>query len=130
MTDMANTNESKPGPRTRRVPKTFASEGAVRQNGGTLPVYVCNTCGHEVVWCESKRTGRPYLVSVTRGYHDQRFYMGHNVHPRDCGERRQAAIDQHAAYEAEQARQAAAAAWVPVYMQARKHIAPALAGAR
>lgn len=71
--------------RTHRSPdKGYASTGAVRQHAGSLPVYICNTCGREVVWVESKRTGKPYLVTVTRGYLDQRFYMGHNVHPRDC----------------------------------------------
>jgi predicted nucleic acid-binding protein len=72
-------------PRTHRS-NGYASPGAVNQHGGRLPVYVCNACGREVVWCESKRTGRKYLANVTHGYHDQRFYMGNNVHPRDCGE--------------------------------------------
>ncbi len=64
--------------------KGYAGEGGVRQHGGSLPVYVCNTCGSEVVWAESKRTGRKYLVNVSYGQKGQRFYMGHNVHPSDC----------------------------------------------
>jgi hypothetical protein len=72
--------------RTQRIPDTFAGQGAVRQHGGSLPVYRCNACGREVVWCESKRTGRHYLVNVSRGYMDQRFYVGSNVHPRNCAQ--------------------------------------------
>lgn len=74
-------------PRTRRG-DGYASTGAVRQHAGKLPIYVCTTCGAEVVWVESTRTGRPYLVTVSKGYLGQRYYVGANVHPRDCGERR------------------------------------------
>ena len=71
--------------RTTRIPNTHASAGAVRQSSGTLPVYRCNTCHGEVVWAESKRTGRRYLANVSRGYHDQRYYVGADVH--DCAPR-------------------------------------------
>ena len=77
--------------RTRRG-EGFASAGAVRQHGGSLPVYVCNACGDEVVWAESKRTGRKYLVTVRTGYHGQRFYVGSDLHPRDCVEQRAARV--------------------------------------
>ena len=71
----------KPAQRTRRSSdKGFATAGAVAQHGGTLPVYICNPCGKEVVWCESKRTGRKYLVTVRRGHLDQRFYIGSQIH--------------------------------------------------
>jgi hypothetical protein len=67
--------------RTRRSEdKGYASAGAAHQNGGPLPIYICNTCQTPVVWCESKRTGRKYLVNVSHGYLDQRFYRGNNVH--------------------------------------------------
>jgi len=67
--------------RTRRSPdKAFASTGAVAQTGGSLPIYICNTCEHDVVWCESKRTGKKYLVTVRRGHLDQRFYIGSQIH--------------------------------------------------
>lgn len=67
--------------RTRRsFDRMFASPGAVNQRGGKLPIYVCNTCENEVVWVESSRTGRKYLVNTLRGYHGQRFYIGANVH--------------------------------------------------
>ena len=67
-------------PKTSRVPGAFASVGAVAQTEGSLPVYRHNACGDEVVWATSKRTGRKYLVSVSYGYHGQRFYVGRNVH--------------------------------------------------
>lgn len=57
----------------------YAGSGAVNQQGN-LKVYRCNTCGAEVVWCESKRTGKHYLANVHRGYLDQRFYVGASVH--------------------------------------------------
>lgn len=61
----------------------FASEGAVRQNGGSLPIYVCNECGADVVWATSKRTGRKYLANISHGYNGARFYIGANVHQDD-----------------------------------------------
>jgi hypothetical protein len=67
--------------RTRRSPDgIYATPGAVDQHGGALPIYVCNGCGLDVVWCTSRRTGRKYLVTVSRGYRGARFYAGHNVH--------------------------------------------------
>jgi hypothetical protein len=68
-------------PRTSRsADGAFASMGAVRQNGGKLPIYVCNTCHHEVCWATSTRTGRKYLVNVRRGNLDQRYYIGSDIH--------------------------------------------------
>lgn len=61
----------------------FAGVGAVRQSSGSLPIYICNECGADVVWAESKRTGRKYLVTVSVGYKGQRFYVGANVHSDD-----------------------------------------------
>ena len=66
--------------RTTRVPDVFVGQGAVAQNGGSLPLYRCNTCLAEVVWATSKRTGRKYLANVSRGHLDQRYYIGANVH--------------------------------------------------
>lgn len=69
-------------PRTRRNERgTYATGGAVNQDGD-LPIYDCTTCGNEVVWATSNRTGRRYLVNVSRGEQGRRFYMKHNVH--DC----------------------------------------------
>jgi hypothetical protein len=65
---------------TGRLDFVYAGQGAVRQTAGTLKVYVCNACGTEVVWAESKRTGRRYLVNVSKGYLGQRYYVGANVH--------------------------------------------------
>ena len=66
--------------RTRRG-SGFASPGAVRQNGGSLPVQVCNRCGREVVWATSSRTGRKYLVTVSyRRSGGGRYYIGSNIH--------------------------------------------------
>lgn len=59
----------------------WVGEGAVAQDGN-LKLYRCTTCGDEVVWATSSRTGRHYLVNVSRGYNDQRFYVKRNAH--DC----------------------------------------------
>lgn len=58
----------------------YAGPGAVKGQGAALPVYFCNRCKREVVWAESKRTGRKYLVTVSAGRAGQRFYIGSNVH--------------------------------------------------
>ena len=68
--------------KTRRSPENiWIGTGAVRQHEGKLPLYLCNTCGAEVVWVEGK-TGRKYLANVSHGYNDARFYIGANIH--DC----------------------------------------------
>jgi hypothetical protein len=72
--------------KTERIPNEFVGQGAVRQNGGSLPLYRCNGCGEEVVWVKSGRTGAHYLVNVRTGYMGQRFYQGNDVHPRNCAE--------------------------------------------
>ena len=51
----------------------YVSEGAVRQQG-SKKLYECNTCHREVVWLESKRTGKVYLASVWRGQ-VSRYYV-------------------------------------------------------
>lgn len=58
----------------------YASPGAVNQKGGLLPIRRCQTCGDDIVFCKSARTGKSYPVSVSRGYVGQRFYIGANVH--------------------------------------------------
>jgi hypothetical protein len=69
--------------RTYRVPTDgSAGVGAVRQVGGGLPIYRCTLCDGQVVWAESKRTGRKYLANVSHGYMGQAFYVGANIH--DC----------------------------------------------
>lgn len=80
--------------KTQRIPGAFAGTGAAHQHEGSLPVYRCNACGDEVVWCQSRRTERRYLVNVSTNYKGARFYMGHNLHPKDCAERRQAQADE------------------------------------
>ena len=67
--------------RTHRAPYGgFAGTGAVAQGGGSLPIYICNTCDHEVVWATAAKTGRKYLVNVSLGQGGQRFYIGSNIH--------------------------------------------------
>lgn len=44
----------------------YVGDGAVAQQG-PKKLYTCNTCGRDVVWLESKRTGKVYLASVYRG---------------------------------------------------------------
>jgi hypothetical protein len=64
----------------------YASQGGVRQHGGSLPVVECQRCleaGHGgvlIVWATSKRTGKAYPCNVSHGYKGQRFYMGHDLH--------------------------------------------------
>jgi hypothetical protein len=58
----------------------YASVGAVRQHDASLPVFACSTCGNEIAFPTSKRTGRKYAVNVRRNYRDARFYMGHDIH--------------------------------------------------
>ena len=59
----------------------YASPGAVAQHGGKLKIYVCNECGLQVVWVESKKKpGKFYLANVRRGQSGGRFYMGHDLH--------------------------------------------------
>lgn len=57
----------------------YVGGGAVAQDG-SLKLYTCNTCHHEVVWATSARTGRVYLVNVRRGYLDQRYYVKASAH--------------------------------------------------
>lgn len=91
------TSATDTAPRTVRVPDAFAGMGAQRQAGGRLPVYECSTCGREVVWATSKRTGRRYLAEVQRGQADQRFYIGANVHTDEACARRIAERDEFSA---------------------------------
>lgn len=86
----------------RAADKGYASPGAVNQHGGDLPVYVCNTCQRDVAWAESRRTGRKYLVNVSRGYLDQRFYRGNDTH--DCDyflNQDRASAEAHAEHQAQ-----------------------------
>lgn len=97
-------------PRTEAVKNAngapiYVGDGAVAQDGN-LKLYRCTGCGDEVVWAKSNRTGRHYLVNVTRGYHDQRFYSKRNAH--DCGAR----LAAHAEYAAHAAHAAATRDWV------------------
>lgn len=84
ITDMETTTTS----RTRRG-SGFAGPGAVAGQGAALPIYICNGCGHDVVWAESKRTGRHYLASVSTGRQGQRYYIGANVHNCEDAEAKQ-----------------------------------------
>lgn len=75
----------------------WIGDGAIAQDD-KLQLYVCNTCGGEVVWATSKRTGRKYLVDVCRG-EVSRYYRKDLVH--DCAKRRAAAdsaVQQYIAY--------------------------------
>lgn len=64
-------------PRTRRG---LGYAGPGRATGHDLPIYICNTCHADVVWCESKRTGRKYLVTVSRKRSGNLYYMANNLH--------------------------------------------------
>lgn len=71
--------------KTHRSPDhAYASVGAVHQTGGSLPIYVCNTCGRDVVWAESHKTGRKYLANVHHGYMGARFYIAASLHGPTC----------------------------------------------
>lgn len=66
---------------SQQRPQTqYASQGGVTQNGGSLPITHCKRCHVRIVWPTSRRTGKRYPVTVSRGYHDQPFYIGSNVH--------------------------------------------------
>lgn len=92
-------------PRTRRT-EGFATQGAVRQAGGDLPIYECTTCRHEVVWATSSRTGRRYLANVSQGSNGHRFYIGRIVHTDEVCQanvdQAEAMIRQQRQYEATQ----------------------------
>lgn len=80
---MTNNAPARPARTTALVvdgERITAGVGAVRQGGGRLGVCLCNACGREVVWATSARTGRKYLANVSRGYLDQRFYVGADLH--------------------------------------------------
>ena len=61
----------------------YAGEGAVNQ-GGPLPIRQCNTCGRDIVFAKSNRTGKFYAVTVHTGYKGQPFYVKANAHFSDC----------------------------------------------
>ena len=62
----------------------YVGEGAVRQQG-PKKLYVCNACGRDVVWLESKRTGKVCLASVYSG-EVSRYYVSrpHECKPREA----------------------------------------------
>lgn len=74
--------------RTRRG-SGFAGPGSVGAQGAPLPIYICSLCSRDVVWVESKRTGRHYLVTVSTGRAGQRYYIGANVHKCEDAEAKQ-----------------------------------------
>lgn len=59
---------------------TYASNGAVSQEG-SLPVVTCRRCGMDIVWVESRKTGKKYPVNVSN-YHrsDALYYRKDHVH--------------------------------------------------
>jgi hypothetical protein len=80
---VAVVNGTERKPRTRRNDRgTFAGDGAVAQQG-PKPIYDCTTCGREVVWLESKKTGRHYLVNVSKGASGTRYYVSADLHKCD-----------------------------------------------
>ena len=62
--------------------RIWIGPGGVRQTGGSLPLYICNGCGREVVWAESRTTGRKYLANVFTGsgVYRTRYYIGASLH--------------------------------------------------
>jgi hypothetical protein len=77
------TMTQQPTGKTRRSPENiWIGTGAVRQHDGKLPLYICNTCGSDVVWATAKATGRAYLVNVHGSYNGARYYVASSLH--DC----------------------------------------------
>lgn len=83
-----------------------AGPGANAQDGA-LPVHQCLACESEVVWAESRRTGKRYLCDVYRGYMDQRFYVKASAHFATCEAVRSEKAEQRRALAAADAREAA-----------------------
>lgn len=83
---------------TRKI--TYASNGAVSQEG-KLPVSYCRRCGTEVVWVESRKTGKKYPANVHH-FHDSDalYYRKDHVH--------QCTLEQQERYLVRQAEEAAA----------------------
>jgi hypothetical protein len=75
---------------TRTSQTVYATPGGVNQHDGKLPIRTCDRCGRDIVFPTSRRTGKRYPVTVSRNSMGARFYMGHNLHGRDCGERAEA----------------------------------------
>jgi hypothetical protein len=82
----------------------YASTGAVGQHGGKLKIMECNECHRQVVWVESKRTGRFYLCNVRESQSESRwrYYMGHDVH--DCEKEKAYSAKIAEAFDAEERR--------------------------
>jgi hypothetical protein len=73
----------------------FASSGAVSQEG-KLPVAYCRHCGTEVVWVESRKTGKKYPVNVHH-FHDSDALYYRKDHLHQCtDEQRQSYIARQA----------------------------------
>ena len=108
----------------------YVSPGAVAQDG-SLKLMQCNNCGAEVVWATSARTGRRYLVNVSRGYLDQRFYNKRNAHRCPDLDARRARTDAETAlFNARSDFTAAMAAWqADVHNAELEAVADAAAGA-
>ena len=73
----------------------YVGEGAVRQQGAKK-LYTCNACGRDVVWLESKRTGKVYLASVYSG-EVSRYYVSR---PHECKPRYEPPVPVLSPYEA------------------------------
>jgi len=61
----------------------YATGGAVRQDG-PLAISLCKTCGREIVFATSKRTGKKYPVCVQYGRRNQPIYAKHDIHKCDA----------------------------------------------
>lgn len=61
--------------------RLYVGTGCVNQREGSRPLCTCNTCGSEVVWVKSARTGRHYLANVYSGV-TTRYYIAARLH--DC----------------------------------------------
>ena len=83
--------------RTRRG-QGYAGPG--RATGPDLPIYICNTCHADVVWAESQRTGRKYLVTVSRKRSGNQYYMANNLHSSEYCASVVAKIQELAEYDA------------------------------
>lgn len=61
----------------------YAHGGAVQQDG-PLAICLCKTCGREIVFATSKRTGKKYPVCVSYGRRNQAMYVKCDIHKCDA----------------------------------------------
>jgi len=68
--------------------QSYASDGAVAQ-GGSLKMKRCGACGGEVVFVQSKKSGKWYLADCFRKYNGGYYYVKASPHFKTCAERQE-----------------------------------------